>query len=1279
MLLRLTKALFVVVCLSFLFVTGTLAQGTADIVGTVTDSTGAVLPGATVTLTNTGTNIGSSAMTGGSGDFIFPQVQVGAYSITVEAMGFKRFSSNVSVSAGDRARVDAKMEVGAVTQTVEVQSASTPALQTDTSTLGSLVTQQAVEDIPLNGRNFVRLVQLSVGVSEGAPNATDSGTRPDDRRQTSAFSANGQSESLNNQMIDGVDNNERIIGTIGVRPSVDAIQEVNVSTNMYSAEYGRTGGGVVNIITKSGSNAFHGSAYEFFRNKVLNANPTYQFPSNASGGLNPAKPLSNPPFRQNQYGGSLGGAIKKDKTFFFVDYEGYALASGLNVTGLAVPTLCERGTTLLKAQGYTGPTSGAGIGCPDDLVGGVPTIPGNPGDFSDSPAISPAGGGGACAAATYGQAGGCPYINISSNFANFDPMGLTMFSLYPLPLSQGILNNYSAAPTKTQYAKTADLRIDHHFSDSNTLFARYSFNQVDTFTPDAFPTVYISTATHEPVAAGASGAVKVHPSGPGSGQALSGFTNAFQGPATERQQSWTASYVHVFRPDLLLNLKANYLRSGIQSLGINANTYVSNALGFPCNATQCVNLPNFPQTSGLAGMNFSSGNSATSVLTDVGDGAAIPLLQYDSTFQYSAGLTWIKGNQSIKFGISLIRRRATINQAIAPHGEWTFTGIYTGEPTGDLLMGLSPGNSSAMTGWRSVATVAPGLRTWEPSGFVQDDWRAKHWLTLNLGIRYDIFTPFTEKRGRISNFNQATGLVTSPIIPGAQQSGPTDGILTDYRDIAPRFGFAATLKGNTVVRGGFGLSFFPTNYSSTFSEKNAPFYFLIPCLNQTNAKSQANAPCPAPFFSGVAANFGPATSNAASMVGKTGGVQLDQALPVPTVNINSVSVPAACNTSNVILPVNATNDPNCFNPVTNPYLTISLNNSIPFHFPAAYLEQFNLQVQKEIGSGNVLTVGYVGELGRHIERGLAINADSNPSQTSLPLAAQFPWLAQTPVVENSDIASSAYNALQATFVRRFNNGLTVNVGYSWAHALSNTGGACTPTVGNSCLYDNPASPGNPHTVTWFNKGFAWGNTGNDVADRISGAVNYEIQYGKSLTGVPGVLLKGWALNAAGAWQTGLPFAVSNPSSTNETQVSGAAAGVADQICSGRSAHPTLVQWFNPACFESQSFGTFGDEHPGQLMGPPQRRLDFSMFKEIPVRENLHLQFRAEVFNLLNVANFGQPNGTLAYTGCTAATAANPNAHCVGLTGSTSYPTGSISSLNSSSTPRQIQLALKLLF
>ena len=348
---------------------------------------------------------------------------------------------------------------------------------------------------------------------------------PDDRRQTSAFSVNGQVDSQNNNLIDGVDNNERIIGTIGVRPSIDAIQEVNVSTNLYDASVGRTAGGVVNVVTKSGSNDFHGSAYEFFRNKVLNANPNYNF----GGSVVP-----NPPFQQNQYGGSVGGPIRKNKTFFFADLERFKQVQGTQQALYTVPTMCEKGL----------------ITCPDGLK--------QVGDFSDNQAISPLGGG-ACPAA------GCappPNIPVGS----IDKFGLEYFNMYPLPTcgpgtsktcssgAAGISNNFASAPTKPQTSTTIDGRIDQHFSDKDSLFGRYSINNVDTTVPEGFPPVRIDPATGNVVK---TGGVLINP-GPA--------TVNFPGPTEERQQNLVLSYVHVFQPNLLLNLTASYLRSKILSL-----------------------------------------------------------------------------------------------------------------------------------------------------------------------------------------------------------------------------------------------------------------------------------------------------------------------------------------------------------------------------------------------------------------------------------------------------------------------------------------------------------------------------------------------------------------------------------------------------------------------------------------------------------------------------------------------------------------------------------------
>ncbi|MBW8746676.1 MAG: carboxypeptidase regulatory-like domain-containing protein, partial [Acidobacteria bacterium] len=244
---------------------------TADILGTVTEPTGAVVANARVELRNTATNVTRVVTTDESGNYTFPLLQPGHYSIKVTVQGFKAFNTpDLAVEAGDRARNDAHLQLGDVNETVSIE-AQTPLLQSESATVSSTVTAQSVQDLPLNGRNYVQLIQIVPGANEGPGNGLTSGGRPDDRRQSSSFSVNGQDDTLNNFIIDGFDNNERIIGTSGVRPNVEGIQEISVQTNSYAPEAGRTAGGVVNIVTRSGSNQFHGSAYEYFRNDIFDA------------------------------------------------------------------------------------------------------------------------------------------------------------------------------------------------------------------------------------------------------------------------------------------------------------------------------------------------------------------------------------------------------------------------------------------------------------------------------------------------------------------------------------------------------------------------------------------------------------------------------------------------------------------------------------------------------------------------------------------------------------------------------------------------------------------------------------------------------------------------------------------------------------------------------------------------------------------------------------------------------------------------------------------------
>ena len=391
---------------------------TADVLGTVTDQSGGILSGAPVVLTNLGRGETRTALSSQAGEYVFTLLQSGRYSLAATVSGFKKFVVNeFNLAAGDRRRENVRMTLGQNTETVEV-TAAPPALETDSSVLSTIVTEKQVQDLPLNGRNFVQLAQLAAGANEGTPGAIANGNRPDDRRQTASVSVNGQSDTLNTQLVDGLDNTEATIGTIGVRPSVDAISEFRVQANMYPAETGKTPGAVINLITRSGTNNFHGSAYEFLRNDIFDARDFF------------ATVGRKPKYRQNQFGVSLGGPIRRNKTFFFGDHEGLRIIQG-TTTVSTVPTLFEQ----------------QNIGNLSDIGG--PVIPAN----------------------------------------QLNPIALKFFALYPAPNLPGVVNNFTYSPNATQFSHTYDGRVDQRFSDNDSFFARYTYNKVTASTPSGLPAV----------------------------------------------------------------------------------------------------------------------------------------------------------------------------------------------------------------------------------------------------------------------------------------------------------------------------------------------------------------------------------------------------------------------------------------------------------------------------------------------------------------------------------------------------------------------------------------------------------------------------------------------------------------------------------------------------------------------------------------------------------------------------------------------------------------------
>ena len=1077
----------ITVVLLLLIASGGIAQiSTSDVLGTVTDSTGAPIPGVTVRIQNTGTQITTETKTGDTGSYTFTHLQPGTYSLTVSQSGFKTFTNpSLILVAGDRARVDASLVAGGSNETIEV-TAQPSALQTDSTNVGSNIDSKAVADLPLNGRNVYGLIQVAPGVNAGAPGSLTSGTRPDDRRQSSSVSANGQYELVNNNLIDGLDNNERFKGLILLRPSVEAIQTVRVDTNTYTAEVGRTAGAAITILTKSGTNQFHGSLYEFFRNDITDARNYF-----ARTSVLPHKPE----LRQNQFGGSLGGPIVKDRTFFFADLEEFRQVDGTGtVYNSTVPTAYE-------------------IDHPGDLsdVGG-PVIP------------------------------------------NIDPTALAYFKLFPKPNQPGSsfipgssvpTNNYLFDPARTQNTTLGDLRIDQHFPNSDTLFGRYSYNDVNTFVPGQLPAV---------------GDI-----GPG------GQAGTYPGQSEITTHNGQLGYTHTFTPNLLMELRTGYtlFQDHVEQLNAGQNFNTGGPYNIP-NANGCIGCD------GLAPVNPGGG------WTGLGDATFLPILLNESAYQYAGTLTWVHGNHTVKFGDALIRRLVSNLQqnygkpAISFNGATPITAIsnfFQGEPFSYQRQGL---------------TRRPHVRTWEESAFVQDDWRILPSLTLNLGLRYDIFTAPNEKDGYFSNLdlNTATLVVNN-----------TGGIHTNYTNLAPRIGFADTLAKNTVLRGGFGLSFYANDVQNAFYLQNPPYAFATGTLTSTTPISQ--------------------------------GV---------------VAFPSTVSTT-------------------------ALSGAVwakPFNYKNAYVEQFNLLLQHDF-NGNVVTLGYVGELGRHLNAQIPNYNLPAPSGSAVVPALRY--ATQLPNVNTiqyfGSFAASSYHSLQASFERRLSHGLTLNANYTLAHALDDTNNQGTEGDGGYGLQ--------PAIVNRYD----YGNSTLDVRHHIAATANYAIPFHGSQR-ISRWLLGDWQVNALAFWQTGSPFAITS----NVTQ-NGRAYINLPTVTSDRpnrvpgvplysSSHSATSGLLNPAAFARQPIGTAGDVGRNIVYGPHQRRADLSLFKTFPLHENLSMQLRAECFNISNTPNFAQPSGGISSYASTPDANGNFVATNAGNFGvSTSTAPGS--------SARQYQFAAKITF
>jgi outer membrane receptor protein involved in Fe transport len=873
--------------LALLSITATLAFSqatTATIQGVVHDQTGAIVPGASITVTNVETRVSSKWMSGPEGNFTAPFLQPGEYEVTGEKPGFKRaLRRGITLSVADTSRIDITLEVGATTDTVNI-TAEAPLVKVDTSELGQVIQAKEIDELPLNsqtGRNFTALMTLVPGAFRTNPVGVF-----DAPQGNSSFSVNGQRDGANNYMIDGADNNEVLLGIVTTLPPPEALGEFKLQTNAFSAEFGRAGGAVISVTTRSGTNEVHGSVYEFLRNSALDARGPFDL-----GKL--------PPLRQNEFGATLGGPIQKNRTFIFGDYSGFRQRAGQSAT-VGVPTLNQRNGIFVASEG---------------------------------------------AGAIYDPTTGAPFPANAIPANRINAVGQKLLNLYPAPniagravAGTGVASNYNGVYVQQQDVSRGDVRVDHTISSKNSLFGRYSI--FDAFT--ALPPLFGPEAT--------------------------GSTPSRAGKGDSRNQSMVVGDVHIFSGTAINEFRASYARIANSFVGYDYGTSAATTIGIP-------NINVFGATSsGLPRIDISG-------LGSLGVDAPIPALRYENDFQWVDNFTLIRGKHSLKFGADARRFRGDFFQISleSPRGHFTFDQNYTSN-NGAAGTGLAP--ASVLLGFpaseaRGVIYDFPSNRITQTFFFLQDDFKVTQKLTLNLGLRYELYIPPVDRWDNQSNFNIRTGQMDL----AGRGSNSRALVQTDTNNWAPRVGFAYALQPRTAIRGGYGISYYPDKFGASGGTLNNNYPFIS--LQQITPADRFK---PDPALS----------------------VDKGIAVPVqPVLTASSVPLVGAATYF----------DPN---------------------YTMGYIQFWNFTVQHQFTKNMSLETAYVGTRGVHLFGNNHVNLnqpDPGPGNVNLrrPFLALAPLAANIPLRDSSEWSS--YHALQMKLQKRTANGLWLLGTYTWSKAM----------------------------------------------------------------------------------------------------------------------------------------------------------------------------------------------------------------------------------------------------
>jgi len=1164
--IRLAVFLCALVCMSSSLLE---AQATGSFSGTVADKAGAVISGANVKITSEATGLTREAKTDDSGHYLIPLLPVAFYTIQVGAQGFGTVQQReIRLQLDEHRELDFTLQPASVSTSVDV-NATEVAVETSTPALGQVITAEQVADLPLNGRNFVQLATLTPGTTQSTnPNSFFTSAASSEAATRGAFSLSvgGSREQSTDWLLDGNDNNQLDEGGIAIFSDIDAIQEFKVLTYNYSAEYGERAGPTVLVTTKSGSNLYHGSVFEFFRNTKLDAASRFA--------------TSVEKFNLNQFGGSFGGPIKKDKTFFFLDYQAKMQRRGVPFTGF-VPTT---GMTTPDANGNYDFSGAATV-----LNGKQLINPYTPKQILPGQGPTPVPVPFQCNIAT-----GSPETPVSGSQpfvlgvtqacttipgAVVSPVGARVLQLYPTP---NVLNavgyNYINEPVRKLNEGTWDIRLDHNISSKDSVFGRFSYDQATNFVPGGSPTWTEQNAF-------------------GSNQFID-----------NHGRNAALSETHVFSANTINQVTVGYNRIFNHILSFGTGTCEAALIGIPGAdlGSKCDSTTGYPASLNQSNKDCISCGMTSFLMSNyfaIGDRGFAPYQGGTNVYSISDTLDLVRGRHNIRFGATFRASQMNVRNNAFQDGFVVENAALTGDDAADLLLG-STGVFAAHDQTFLGGTTGRRWKLFRP--FVQDDWRVTNSLTVNLGVAWAFVTPTTEVQNRQANFDIQTLKwyvpKGSPTLGSCAVCVPTDGragIQFDKTAIEPRIGLSWKVMGSdkTVIRAGYGIL-----HDSSWNQggqglwQNPPYYAEVD-------------PCPSNFCLGYNTAFG----------SLSGGFLVDSS------TAGSTPVAGGAVLTSPVNPANYTG-------------TIQSMNR---NFRQGLVQQFNLNVERQLPGNVVLTAGYAGTRSTRILVGQSNENLSSPSACGLvagytvgcgfksyPYAAPFQQVAA-----NNSVGRARYDSLEVKAeTKSTRHGLYALLGYTWSRTF------------DSGMPDGLGT--NPGALYYPLPGYQkldWGLSELNLNDNFTASILYDLPFGKGKhfgsdwSGATNAVLGNWQLDVIEHATSGFPLFVvdSGDGSGVFFSYNGNTFQRPNQVGDPNKAGPepggtncptqihTVQHWFNPCAFEQAPTGELGTSARAPVYGPRFVNTDFSIIKDFPLsfREGMNLQFRAEFFNLFNHPQF----------------------------------------------------------